>query len=177
MNFFKNKKQIIIIFSGLLLAVFAVVWFVVASESNGTIDSEIKYAWNENAGWINFGNENGNVEITDLELSGYAWSENLGWISLNCSDSGVCATSDYKVENDAEGNLSGYGWNENAGWINFSPADGGVQIDSSGANFPATAGAKTSAGLFSIGRPRRLQLCQLQSENRLAAVERPRIGR
>lgn len=92
----------------------------VASITDGTIDSNYKYAWGEKIGWINFGCSYCNVHITDSGLTGYAWSENYGWINLNPANSGV--------KNDGEGTLSGYAWGENLGWINFS----GVTIDSEG---------------------------------------------
>ncbi|MEK7580467.1 MAG: hypothetical protein AAB465_02570, partial [Patescibacteria group bacterium] len=91
---------------------------VFASSIDGTIDNNHKYAWSENAGWINFGPSDGNVHITDSGLTGYAWSQNYGWINLSPSTSGV--------KNDREGNLSGYAWGENLGWINFE----GVTIKS-----------------------------------------------
>ncbi len=113
-------------------------FIVFASITDGTIDNTYKYAWGENIGWINFGTSEGNVHITDSELTGYAWSENTGWISLNCSNDSSCSTVDYKVSNDGQGNLSGYAWSENTGWINFNPTYGGVSIDSSG-NFSGYA--------------------------------------
>lgn len=106
--------------------------FVFASITDGTIDSTYKYAWSENTGWLNFGTSEGNVHITDSELTGYVWGENIGWISLNCSNDSSCGTVDYKISNDNEGNLSGYAWSENTGWINFNPSYGGVTINSSG---------------------------------------------
>lgn len=105
---------------------------LLASSTDGTIDSTYKYAWNENTGWIDFGVAEGNVHISDSALTGYAFGENVGWISLNCSNGSSCATADYKVSNDGAGNLSGYGWNENTGWINFNPSSGGAVINSSG---------------------------------------------
>ncbi len=62
-------------------------------------------------------------------VSGYAWSETIGWISFNCTDRGVCGSSNYGVNIDsATGNFSGYAWSENIGWINFAP----------GGSYPAT---------------------------------------
>lgn len=44
------------------------------------------YAWNENAGWINFKPTQGGVTISNSGvLSGYAYSENLGWINFTVS--------------------------------------------------------------------------------------------
>ncbi len=94
--------------------------FAFASETNGTIDSTYKYAWSENAGWINFGVSGGSVAITDTGMTGYTWSANYGWINLNPDGSGV--------NNNGEGILSGSAWGENTGWVDFS----GVTIGSSG---------------------------------------------
>jgi len=91
-----------------------------ASVTDGTIDNTHKYAWSENAGWLNFGCLNCNVRITDSALTGYVWSENYGWINLAPTKGGV--------KNDGEGILSGYAWGESLGWINFS----GVTINSVG---------------------------------------------
>lgn len=99
------------------------------SSATGTIDSTYKYAWNENTGWLNFGTSEGNVVVSDTELTGYVWNENAGWISLNCSNTDSCGTVNYKVSNDGSGNLSGYAWNENTGWINFGTFTNSVQIN------------------------------------------------
>ena len=103
-----------------------------ASTTDGTIDSTNKWAWSENAGWIDFGTSGGTVHVTDSALTGYAYGENIGWISLNCSNTSSCTDNSYAVANNGEGTLSGYAWSENAGWINFAPAAGGVTISSSG---------------------------------------------
>ena len=112
---------------------------VFAFAAQNTIDGTNKYAWSENAGWINFGTTQGNVTVTDAQLTGYAWSENAGWISLNCSNDNSCGTASYKVINDGYGVLSGYAWGENVGWINFNPAYGGVTINSSTGEFSGYA--------------------------------------
>ena len=106
--------------------------FTYASSTLGTIDSTNRYAWTENAGWLDFGGSYGNVTITDTVLTGYAFGENIGWVSLNCSNDSSCATVDYKVSNDGSGILSGYAYGENVGWIKFDPSNGGVSINSSG---------------------------------------------
>ncbi|MFH1737892.1 MAG: S-layer homology domain-containing protein [bacterium] len=100
--------------------------------TTGTISSTNRYAWSENAGWIDFGTSEGNVVVSDTALTGYAWGENVGWVSLNCSNTSSCGTVDYKVTNDGEGTLGGHAWSENMGWILFSPDNGGVTINSSG---------------------------------------------
>jgi hypothetical protein len=66
-----------------------------------------------------------NAGTGDHVLSGYAWSSNIGWISLNCSDRGVCGSSDYKVIiNPSNGTLTGYAWSSNIGWISFQETSG-----------------------------------------------------
>ncbi|MDO8468781.1 MAG: S-layer homology domain-containing protein [Candidatus Peribacter sp.] len=111
---------------------FSVLPRVFASATDGTIDATNRYAWSENAGWIDFGSTEGNVHVTDTALSGYAWGETVGWISLNCSNTSSCSTVDYKVTNDGEGALGGNAWSENLGWIQFAPTNGGVTIGSAG---------------------------------------------
>jgi hypothetical protein len=80
-----TKFYITILIFSLLVGVLTPAGFGFASITDGTIDSTYKYAWGENIGWINFGTTQGNVHITDSEMTGYAWGENIGWISLNCS--------------------------------------------------------------------------------------------
>lgn len=128
---FLYKFLVLVVFSvGLIFG--APRGVLLASSTDGTIDSSYKYAWTEAVGWIDFGTSEGNVHISDSALTGYGWSANFGWISLNCSNDSSCATVDYKVANDGAGNLSGYAWSESSGWINFNPTNGGVTINSSG---------------------------------------------
>lgn len=115
---------------GITLSVVPIATF--ASSTDGTIDVVNRYAWNENSGWLDFGDTNGNVHVTDSALTGYVWGENVGWVSLNCSNDSSCGTVNYKVANDGSGNLSGHGWGENVGWIDFAPTGGGVSISASG---------------------------------------------
>jgi hypothetical protein len=105
---------------------------VFASSTTGAVNSVDRYAWSENAGWIDFGTATGNVTVTDGALTGYAYGENTGWISLNCSNTASCASNAYAVTNNGNGYLSGYAWSENTGWINFNPSGAGVTISSSG---------------------------------------------
>jgi len=51
-------------------------------------------------GWIKMsgGNYGVFVNFVDDEFSGFAWSDMvMGWESFNCTDEGVCGSSDYKV--------------------------------------------------------------------------------
>jgi len=120
----KNFSRFVsrLILSGLFLFALFLLFTgaITASTTNGTIDSTSKYAWSNNAGWINFGAANGNINITDSGLTGYAWNEIYGWINMAPSNSGVTI--------NASGALSGSAFGENAGWINFS----GVSISCSG---------------------------------------------
>ena len=58
-----------------------------ARAAEGTISDTDKWAWSENAGWINFRPIHGGVTVLDTCLTGYAWAENIGWIKLG-NDSG-----------------------------------------------------------------------------------------
>jgi hypothetical protein len=106
------------------------------NQAEGNISQSNKYAWSENAGWINFAPAHGGATVhaagTNGCLSGYVWAENVGWIKLgNGSDGpyGNSTDTDWGVNMDAAGNLSGYAWGENVGWINFHADDDQVTID------------------------------------------------
>jgi len=111
----------------LLFTVVVVLCAFGARASNIDPDSSgCKYAWAENAGWINFNPALGpGVTITDTTVTGLAWGENIGWINLSPASYGG-------VMNDGTGILSGDAWGENVGWIKFNPAGGGVSIGSDG---------------------------------------------
>ena len=82
------------------------------------ISTTNKYAWSENAGWLNFNSANNSaaVQVYPDHLEGFVWAENIGWIRLK----GTAQNSTpYGVTHDGNGHLSGYAWSENAGWINF----------------------------------------------------------
>ncbi len=114
-----------------------------AQTQTGNISGTNKYAWSENAGWLNFRPDYGGVTvIADSpgsghgHLEGYAWLENAGWVRLGscvgCAASYVYANStkddwgvNYNPDTQA---MSGYAWSENAGWINFAPTGGGVTL-------------------------------------------------
>lgn len=91
-----------------------------------------RYAWAENAGWINAepsGDGGPGVQVDDFELTGWMWGENTGWINISCRNTSSCDAVDFHVVNDGAGALSGYAWAENAGWINFAPSTAGVTVD------------------------------------------------
>lgn len=107
-----------IFFSFLLFNIYCSIAF--ASVTDGTIDATEKYAWSNNAGWVNFRAAGSTIRVTDTQLSGYAWNNNKGWINLRPANGGV--------NNNGEGVLSGYAWGAELGWISFS----GVTIDAKG---------------------------------------------
>ncbi len=88
-----------------------------------SISSTHHYAWNDQVGWIDFAYSGGNVQVPigegDLKGLAYVLSDSH-WISLNCISTDSCATVDYKVSSDADGNLSEWAWSENFGWISFN---------------------------------------------------------
>ncbi|MFA6315668.1 MAG: carboxypeptidase-like regulatory domain-containing protein [Candidatus Paceibacterota bacterium] len=132
MNFLSGRIALVVVIAG-IIALGYQESTVLASTTDGTIDTTNRYAWSEAGTWIDFGSTQGNVHVTDTSLSGYGWSSELGWISLNCLNDSSCATVNYSVTNDAEGNLSGYAYSESVGWLDFSPAFGdGVTISATG---------------------------------------------
>ncbi|WP_295538244.1 IPTL-CTERM sorting domain-containing protein [uncultured Thiohalocapsa sp.] len=100
------------------------------------------YAWSENAGWLNFKAENGNVQVYADHLEGYIWHQNLGWIRLGTYTDGGShrytntSETNYGVNrNTSTGALSGYAWSENAGWLNFGATDGNASVERSSGAF------------------------------------------
>lgn len=127
---------------------FTLIWLLVLGMAplHSTVaegsDTE-KYAWSENAGWINFRQEHGGATVHETHLSGYAWAENIGWIKLGSTGSEDStpyyandSADNWGVNRDSDtGELSGYAWSETAGWINFNSADlkgQKVTVDSAG---------------------------------------------
>ena len=113
-----------------------------------SIDVVNKYAWAENAGWINWRdtvNNYGSAQVFADHLEGYVWAENIGWIRLGTHTTGGTHTyantspTDHGV-NRSGNTLSGYAWGENIGWINFASANGGgVTIDAATGRFDGYA--------------------------------------
>jgi|GEM_PF-755186 len=83
---------------------------------NSTTGELSGWAWNDNIGWISFSSENSPTQIscdpsdgfgageycvtvnpTTGAFTGWAWNDYIGWISVNCSDPGLCGSSDYRV--------------------------------------------------------------------------------
>ncbi|MSU59658.1 MAG: hypothetical protein EXS35_16080 [Pedosphaera sp.] len=98
------------------------------AHAQSTINSTNHYAWDANAGWIDFRAERPNpgdgIRVTDTFLSGYAWSANTGWINFGGTPLDAIhylnsSSADFGVNQDGAGNLSGLAWSPNTGWINF----------------------------------------------------------
>jgi len=85
------------------------------------IDSNNKYAWSTNSGWIDFNSNHAKVQVHPDHLEGYAWAENIGWLQLSGDT--------WKVSHDGQGNLSGYAWNQNFGWVMFKSDHSQVKIN------------------------------------------------
>jgi hypothetical protein len=110
------------------------------------IDATDKYAWAENAGWVNAAPTNGGVAVhfdgTTGYLTGYAWAENIGWVKLGSDAGGPYAnsgTNSWGVNMDATGKLTGYAWGENVGWITFSPSNSMMTVDMATGQFTGSA--------------------------------------
>jgi hypothetical protein len=102
------------------------------AQSASNVVPAAKFAWSENAGWINFrdgGSPAGaqGVRVNPTFLSGFAWGENIGWINFGDGSPGTFTGygntdgSDTGVNIAASNLLSGLAWGENVGWINFGP--------------------------------------------------------
>lgn len=74
------------------------------------------WGWNDTYGWISFCGGHGSdpdptfaancpgsiayrvlIDPNNGNFSQYAWNDAIGWVSFNCSNSGGCGTSNYKV--------------------------------------------------------------------------------
>ncbi|MBI2036876.1 MAG: hypothetical protein HYT14_00770 [Candidatus Liptonbacteria bacterium] len=81
--------------------------FAVSNDGGGNLEG---WAWDDGIGWVSFcggaqtancpGTVSYQVEINPSNgvFSGWAWSEAVGWISFNCTDAGICGTSNYSVQ-------------------------------------------------------------------------------
>ncbi len=112
----------------------AVAWLAgtLAGQADHTgTDPVSKYAWAENAGWVNAAPTNAAQTVyvhfdgNAGWLSGYAWGENIGWIKMGADSGGPyvnTASNNWGVNLASNGKLSGYAWGQNVGWITFGPA-------------------------------------------------------
>jgi ferric-dicitrate binding protein FerR (iron transport regulator) len=115
------------------LAAAAVLGTACMAWASGNIDPAERFAWSENAGWINFAPADGGVNAAVTGLSGYAWGENIGWVKMAADNSTYQNTTkdDWGVF-PFHRTLKGFAWSETVGWINFAPSHGGVSIGACG---------------------------------------------
>ncbi|TWT43882.1 hypothetical protein RAS1_02820 [Phycisphaerae bacterium RAS1] len=122
-----------------ILSATCVALLAAAAPADSNIDTTDRFAWSENAGWLNWrdaGDPAGSsgVRIGATFLSGFIWAENVGWINLGDGAPGSGGGTsqhyanldgaDFGVNRDPlSDELFGYAWSENGGWINF---DGGA---------------------------------------------------
>jgi hypothetical protein len=102
---------------------------VLASTTNGTIDTTFKYSrvcdsadCVTASSTINFKPSGGNITINDVSgttanFAGYAWGSTLGWINMAPTGVGVTPVT----VNIASGQVSGFAWSGVSGYINFNP--------------------------------------------------------
>ncbi len=103
----------------LLLLAFVLIFapvLVLASTSEGTINTAYHYAWSDKIGQIDMAN----VKVLDGQLKGTASTAALGIINFD--------DASFHVVNDGAGNLSGSAYGTQAGLINFA----GVKIGADG---------------------------------------------
>lgn len=62
---------------------------------------------------------------SSTSILGYARSETIGWVDLNCSNQGICGSSNFGLSIAQNGDISGYAWSENIGWIEAYTASNG----------------------------------------------------
>jgi len=105
--------------------------FFICSAVFASAGNTTGYAWSDQIGWVRFGCDNCNTNVTDSALTGYAWNDNHGWIKLDASSPDGTAG----VKNNGNGVLSGQAWGDNVGWINFA----GVTINASSGKLGGTA--------------------------------------
>ena len=116
MNIQSREPTALLVIRVSLLAA-AIVYCSVAFAAAASISLSDKYAWSENAGWLNFRPTTGGVTVNPNHLSGYAWQENIGWLKLGSDGGGPypnTSATNWGVNRDGAGNLSGYAWSE--GW-------------------------------------------------------------
>ncbi len=132
----RRRGAAAIALSPLLVAFVSVT--VLRAENIDPAENGSRYAWSENAGWLNCDPDDATrpgVQVDDFELTGWMWGENLGWVSLSCKNTGSCDTVGYGVRNDGRGVLAGQAWSETAGWIDFGPFAGSPEIDAGTGDF------------------------------------------
>jgi hypothetical protein len=134
--------------SALTVAVFG------ATNVDPGVTGSARYAWGENAGWVNlYGDGTNGVLVQPTHLQGLAWMENVGWLNFGegaPAGPGSHYTNtapdqftqpNFGVNNNGLGNLWGMAWGENIGWVNFGGSEGTstVSIDPGTGRFSGDA--------------------------------------
>jgi hypothetical protein len=65
-----------------IISLIAYLFLYVSFSFATNIDSTNKWAWGTDIGWVNFRPINGNITVSDTQLTGRAWSNNYGWIDM-----------------------------------------------------------------------------------------------
>ncbi|KKT75278.1 MAG: hypothetical protein UW70_C0036G0002 [Candidatus Peregrinibacteria bacterium GW2011_GWA2_44_7] len=117
----------------------------VCFDPEGRVYGDSGYAWNTNAGWIDFNWSSDSADADylpqvdlgflsdmaytgDAYWSGYAWSDTIGWIQFDWTCTGCDLTQRVhtvlpegwpNVALDAGVDVTGYAWSDEIGWINF----------------------------------------------------------
>lgn len=121
----------------LFITLFLIVVFFGGTAFASGIDTDVKWAWNDIAGWIDFHGPGGGVNVVDDRIKNYGffYSNSTSYIALDCQttpNGNICSTSNFFVSNDNNGNLAGWAWNDNYGWISFcGNASGGSTYNGS----------------------------------------------
>ena len=110
----------------LMVLVVATVLTAKTAPADSTINTNNKWAWSANAGWIDCRTDptNGTV-VSRFICSGYMYSANVGWIVIGdgTPTNGVryanVSSDDYGVNVLAGGKLRGSAWCPSSGWISF----------------------------------------------------------
>ncbi len=85
----------------------------------GPIDATDKWAWNDIAGWLNFGAA---ALGTDRMTQWATLASDGTVVALDCvtTPSGnICGASNFFVSNDGNAKLAGWAWHDTYGWISF----------------------------------------------------------
>ena len=114
------------------------------------IDSNNKYAWSDNIGWLKLSGENwGVIHDGKGNLSAYPWNPNFGWIMFKTDHSQV------KI-NLETGDFNGYAWSYLIGWRSFNGRSYKVQ-----ANLPPVS-TSLGAAILIAGSGAHKQFRQLE---------------
>lgn len=110
--------------------------FLSADSNIDPQETNNQYAYTENAGWVDLQGDNTNgIEVGISHLQGYAWNENIGWIFFGdgTPENGVYYSnamgSDVGVNRQNGGALTGWAYSETVSFISMDTSSvGGSQV-------------------------------------------------